>query len=85
MSIDRANDPAAFRAFLDVKLADAPVDFTLDDALAQWEVENRGEDDHEETRRAILEGLADVDAGRTRPLGEFEREFRARRGLPARR
>ncbi len=85
MPTDRANDPVAFRDFLEAKLAAAPPDFTLDDALAQWEAENEEGDDREETLRAIREGLADVDAGRTRPLGEFDREFRERRGLSPRR
>jgi hypothetical protein len=30
----------------------------------------------------ISRGLADVEAGRTKPLEEFEREFRARHGIP---
>jgi predicted transcriptional regulator len=85
MPIDRANDPIAFRDFLEAKLAAAPPDFTLDDALARWEAANREGDDRAETLRAIREGLADVEAGRTRPLEEFDREFRERRGLSTRR
>ncbi len=85
MPIDRANDPTASRGFPDSKLADAPADFTLDDALAQWEAANEGDDDREETLHAIQEGLVEVDAGLAQPFEEFEREFRARHGLPTRR
>jgi predicted transcriptional regulator len=31
----------------------------------------------------IGRGLADVEAGRGKPLEEFEREFRARHGIPS--
>jgi len=30
----------------------------------------------------ISQGLADVEAGRTRPLAEFDREMRERHGIP---
>ena len=83
MPIDRADDTIAFRDFLDAKLA-ASADFTLDETLVEWESANEADDDHEETLRAIREGLAGVAVGRSRPFEEFEREFRARHGLPAR-
>lgn len=35
-------------------------------------------------RLAIAEGIADAKAGRVRPFDEFDREFRAKHGLPAR-
>lgn len=38
----------------------------------------------EEAIDAIRRGMADVDAGQTRPIGEFDREFRAKKGLPSR-
>jgi len=40
------------------------------------------EKDSERTIRAIREGLADVAAGRTVPLEEFDRNFRKRHGIP---
>ncbi|OJW05630.1 MAG: hypothetical protein BGO49_22180 [Planctomycetales bacterium 71-10] len=43
------------------------------------------DEDHGESLRAIREGLAEVAAGRSRPFEDFEREFRARHGLPAHR
>ena len=38
--------------------------------------------DRLDTLRGIQEGLADVEAGRTRPFEEFIAEFRKKRGLP---
>lgn len=35
-------------------------------------------------RLAILKGMEDRDAGRTRPFEEFDREFREKNGLPPR-
>lgn len=37
-----------------------------------------------EALEGIQRGLADVEAGRTTPLRQFEREFRNQRGLPGR-
>ena len=35
----------------------------------------------QETIAAVRDGLADIDAGRTKPLDQFDREFRQRHGL----
>jgi len=40
--------------------------------------------DQIEALAGIEQGLADVEAGRVTPLGKFEREFRAKRGLSGR-
>lgn len=45
-------------------------------------VQNLIEQDAE--RLAIQQGLDDVAAGRVRPFEEFDREFRAKNGLPPR-
>jgi len=45
-----------------------------EEALAQWRAE-------QETLTAIREGLADVEAGRTKSLAEFDRDFRQRHNL----
>ena len=42
----------------------------------------RDMDDELETIRAIEEGLADIDAGRTISLEDFKREFEAKYGPP---
>jgi predicted transcriptional regulator len=84
MASDRANDLQAFKSFIDEKLANGGADLTLDEALARWEFENSSEEEREETRAAIRQGLADIDAGRVRPFEDFDREFRAKHGIPPR-
>jgi hypothetical protein len=84
MGIERVNDLRAFKGFIDDKLSNGGADFTLDEALIQWEVENQTDEEREDTLRAIGEGLSDIEAGRTRPLEEFDREFRSKYGLPSR-
>jgi hypothetical protein len=44
----------------------------------------RSEPVWEERIRAIQRGVDGMDAGQTRPFEEFDREFRARHGLPPR-
>ena len=45
-------------------------------ALALWR-------ERQETVQSIREGLADVEAGRTRPLDEFLADFQARHEIPS--
>ncbi len=84
MATDRVNDLRAFKGFIDEQLANGGADLTLDEALARWEYENSPEEEKQETIRAIQRGLDDMYAGRTRPIEEFDREFRQRHGLPPR-
>jgi hypothetical protein len=84
MATERANDPRAFRDFLDAKLSNGGEGSSLEELLALWEYENSPEEEKEEAIRAIQRGLADMYAGRTRPFEEFDREFRERHRLPAR-
>jgi hypothetical protein len=84
MATDRANDLRAFKGFIEEKLSNGVADLTLDEALVHWELENQTDEEREDTLRAICQGLSDVEAGRTRPFEEFDREFRAKHGLPSR-
>ena len=84
MATERANDPRAFRDFLDAKLGAGADSLTLYECLDLWEYENSPEEERAETLRAIQQGLADVEAGRTRLLEEFDREFRQKHDLPPR-
>ena len=59
-------------------------DLTLDEALVHWDIENQTDEERQDTLRAIGDGLTDVEAGQTRPVEEFDREFRLKHGLPAR-
>ena|SRR5260370_6685224 len=40
--------------------------------------------DKTEALEGIMRGLADVEAGRVTPLRKFEKDFRAKRGIPSR-
>lgn len=82
MSMDRMNDARAFLEFLDAKLLESPEVPPLDELLALWEVENRSEEEREETSRAIQRGLDDIAAGRVKPALEAINEVRREHNLP---
>jgi hypothetical protein len=84
MATERANDLRAFKRFIEEKLSNGGSDLTLDEALVHWDIENQTDEERQATLRAIGDGLADVEAGRTRPFEEFDREFRSKHGLPTR-
>jgi len=67
----------AFRQFLDERIVRGE-NLTPEQALAAWRVIDV---DRREAIEAVREGLDDVEAGRIRPLDEFDKEFRARHGL----
>jgi hypothetical protein len=81
MATDRSNDLIAFKGFIDEKLSEGGVE-TLDEALGLWEYENQNSEEREATLDAIREGLADVEAGRTRPAHEVLAELRKKHNLP---
>jgi hypothetical protein len=84
MATERANDLRAFKGFIEEKLSNGGVELTLEEALVDWELENQTDLEREATVQSIREGLADVEAGRTRPFEEFDREFRLKHGLSPR-
>ena len=84
MATERANDLRAFKGFIEEKLSNGESDLTLDEALVHWHIENQTDKERQATLRAIGDGLADVEAGRTRPFEEFDREFRSKHCLPTR-
>ena len=57
-------------------------EMVVQDALSYQRLLNRL--DELEALEGIQRGLADVEAGRVTPLGQFEKEFRQKRGLPSR-
>lgn len=81
MSIERANDPRAFRDFLDAKLSNGGEGRSLEEILDLWEYENSPEEEKEETIRAIQRGLDDMHAGRT--VDAFESAERLRQKIEA--
>ncbi len=76
MTTDRSNDVLAFRSFLDERISRDGASLTLEDALGLWEYENSPEAEREETLAAVLEGLEDLKAGRTRPARDVLAELR---------
>jgi predicted transcriptional regulator len=82
MAAQRANDLRAFRQYIDERLTNGGSEMTLDEALANWEVENQTDEEREETLQAIREGLADVGAGRTRPAEAVIRDLCRKDNIP---
>ena len=65
----------SFHRFLSKQLeSDSNLPLTPEEMLALWREEQEALD-------AIKEGLADVEAGRTKSLAEFERDIRAKFGF----
>ena len=65
----------SFHQFITEKLqSDVDAQMSPEQALALWR-------ERQETIGAIREGLADVEAGRTKPLEQFLRDFEAARGI----
>jgi len=52
---------------------------SADDAVRALLMDQLEMDRDPETMAAIAEGMADAEAGRSRPLAEFEKEWMARR------
>ena len=68
----------SFHQFLVKQLeSDSAELMSPEQALALWREE-------QDSITAIREGIADADAGRTKSLDEFDRDFRQRHGLESR-
>ncbi len=75
MSVAKSSSLAEFYQFIGKILDSNPVDpVSPEHAWTSWQ-------SHRATLAAIQDGLSDVEAGRTSPLGDFDREFRQRHGL----
>lgn len=67
-----------FHSFASERLTSGGNGLTIDDLVIEWDsVRNR-----EEINAAIREGLADIDAGRTRPADEVTEELRRKHNIP---
>ena len=61
-----------FHRFASARLKSGGTELTIDDLLIEWDsTRNR-----DEINQAIREGLADIEAGRTRPAAEVTEELR---------
>jgi predicted transcriptional regulator len=66
------NELDNFHRFATQRLTSGQADLTIDDLVTEWD-SSRNRD---EISAAIREGLADIDAGRTRPAHEVAEELR---------
>jgi hypothetical protein len=73
-------DLEAFYSFVGQSLKQGQKDAAPESMLQRW----RAEREMEETCAAIQAGMDDIEAGRCRPLEEFDAEFRKKNGLPPR-
>ncbi len=77
MSITR-DQVDSFHQFAVARLDNGEAELTFSDLLVEWDsVTNR-----DEINAAIREGIADVDAGRTRPADEVTEELRTKYNIP---
>ena len=68
----------SFHRFATGRLRESEREFTIDDLVIEWDsVRNR-----EQINAAIREGLADIEAGRTRPAGQVTEELRRKHNIP---
>ena len=68
----------SFHRFATERLRKSVEELTIDDLVIEWDsVRNR-----EEINAAIREGLADIDAGRTRPADQVTEELRRKHNIP---
>ena len=68
----------SFHRFATDRLKESEEELTIDDLVIEWDsVRNR-----EEINSAIREGLADIDAGRTRPADQVTEELRNKHNIP---
>ncbi len=80
MSMPSPTELEAFYSFLGNTLQRGERETPLEAVVRKW----RAEREMEQSCEAILAGMADIEAGRCRPIEEFDAEFRQRNGLPPR-
>lgn len=77
MAVTQA-DLDQFHRFATARLSTSMADLSIDDLVIEWDsLRNR-----EEINAAIREGLADIDAGRTRPAAVVTEELRKKHNIP---
>jgi hypothetical protein len=76
------NDLAAFQNFAHQKV-DAGEAESLDELFDLWRLEHPAAEEQTEVHEAIRQGIADIEAGRYRPVDEVMRELRGKYGVPS--
>ena len=75
MSIHEASPLADFHRFIGEQLQSTAATYiSPEDALALWR-------ERQEASLAVQEGLADIEAGRAKPLDDFLSDFQHRHGV----
>ena len=68
----------SFHRFATDRLRRGEEELTIDDLVIEWDsMRNR-----DQINAAIREGLADIDAGRTRPVDQVTEELRRKHNIP---
>lgn len=68
----------SFHRFATERLSESEVELSIDELVIEWDsLRNR-----DRINAAIREGLADIDAGRTRPADEVTEELRKKHNIP---
>jgi hypothetical protein len=70
-----------FHHFAQVRLQSSPPD-SLEELVDLWRLERPTPEEQAEVHEAIRQGLADIDAGRGRPVEVVMAELRAKHNLP---
>ena len=80
-----ASELQEFCSFAFARLANQEHSLSPEDLVEQWREQHPVRDDTSATISALRAALADMAAGDTgTPLDEYDRQFRARHGLPPR-
>ncbi len=86
MSTDISVDLRSFHRFLGEKLAAGEIAISPEEALDEWRLSNRSDQDFLDDVAAVREALDDMASGDVgKEIAEFDLEFRRRHGLQVKR
>jgi predicted transcriptional regulator len=71
-----------FHHFAQVRLRTEPAE-SLEELVDLWRLEHPTGEEQADTHEAIRQGLADIEAGRYRPVEVVMQEIRSKYGLPS--
>ena len=72
----------SFHLFASNKLSNGGPELSLADLYNLWRIERPTPEEQEGIHAAIVEGLNDIQAGRTQPADEVLRELREKHNIP---
>jgi hypothetical protein len=84
-SMEPSGELIDFYRFIGDKLSKGETWLSPEETLDEWRMEHPDEEQAADDLQAIKEAVADFEAGdRGIPIDEFDRQFRAKHGLPPR-